>query len=81
VLNRPINDRGEVYGTYRTDDTPEGGFEFIMNVFNGTFTPVVKSPEDGMAVIGGMNNRGTVVGVGADLATGLFSKPVRKKDR
>lgn len=81
VLNRPINDRGEVYGTYRTDDTPEGGFEFIMNVFNGTFTPVVKSPEDGMAVIGGMNNRGTVVGVGTDLATGLFSKPVRKKDR
>lgn len=81
VLTRPINDRGEVYGTYRTDDTPEGSFEFIMDVFKGTFTPVVKAPGDGMAVIGGMNNRGTVVGLGEDLATGLISKPVRTKDR
>lgn len=81
VLTRPINDRGEVYGTYRTDDTSEGGFEFIMDVFKGTFTPIVKSPEDGLAVIGGMNNRGTVVGVGTDLATGLLSRPVRKPVR
>lgn len=81
VLSRPINDRGEVYGTFRTDDTPEGAFEFIMDVFKGTFRPVVKTPEDGMAVIGGMNNRGTVVGVGVDLATGLIAKPVRTKER
>lgn len=81
VLNRPINDRGEVYGTYRTDDTPEGAFEFIMDVFKGTFTPVVKSPEDGMVVIGGMNNRGAVVGLGVDFASGLVAQPVRTKDR
>jgi hypothetical protein len=81
VLTRPINERGEVYGTYRINDTPEGAFEFIMDVFKGTFTPVLKSPEDGMAVIGGMNNRGTVVGLGVDLASGLIAKPVRTSHR
>lgn len=81
VLTRPINGRGEVYGTYRTDGTPDGAFEFIMDVAKGTFTPVSKSPSDGMAVIGGMNNRGVVVGLGVDLASGLIATPVRTKAR
>lgn len=76
VLPRPINDKGEVIGTYRTTD---GAYVFHFDVDTGGFTRINVPSGESFAVVGGINNRGVIVGIGESFTAGVIWTPQSKK--